>query len=85
MSYDQNADYQSFKKQLPKLLDSHVGKSVVFHNGQPDQVFEDRQEALSYARYKFGIGNYIVQEVQELIPKPTSRSLLAGQPSTQYP
>ncbi|MXZ55060.1 MAG: hypothetical protein F4077_00605 [Gammaproteobacteria bacterium] len=83
MSYDQRADYQSFKKQLPKLLDSHAGKSVVFRNGQLVQVFDDRQEALSYARYEFGIGNYIVQEVQELVSKPASRSLLAGQPLTQ--
>ena len=82
MSYDQKADYKSFKKQLPKLLNSHAGKSVVFHNGQLDQVFEKRQDALSYAREKFGIGNYIVQEVQEMIPKPASVSLLAGQPLT---
>ena len=79
MPYDQEADYQSFKTQLPKLLDSYSGKSVVFHQGQLDQVFETRNEAFLYAREKFGMGNYIVQEVQELIPKPASRSLLAGQ------
>ena len=82
MSYDQRADYASFKTQLPKLLSSHAGKSVVIHNGQLDQIFEKRNEALNYARDKFGIGNYIVQEVQELVPKPASCSLLAGQPLT---
>ena len=85
MPYDQEADYQSFKTQLPKLLDSYSGKSVVFHEGQLDQVFETRSEALDYAHKKFGMGNYIVQEVQELIPKPASRSLLAGQFLTEPP
>lgn len=79
MSYDQRADYQSFKTQLPKLLDSHAGKFVVFRNGKLEQVFDGRHEALDYARDKFGIGNFIVQEVQELDLEPASYSLLAGQ------
>lgn len=75
--YDQVTDYNSFKKQLPELLRSHSGKFVVFHKGELDSTFEKRIDALRYARDKFGLGNYIVQEVQPINPKPASYSLLA--------
>ena len=84
MSYDQHADYRSFKEQLGELLKSHAGKFVVFHEGQLNNAFEDRSDALQYARDEFGMGNYIVQEVRKIIPKPASYSLLAGRaPSSQ--
>lgn len=75
--YNQETDYNSFKKQLPELLRSHSGKFVVFHKGDLDSSFEARTDALQYARNKFGLGNYIVQEVRPINPKPASYSLLA--------
>ena len=77
MSYDQHADYRSFKEQLPKLLDSHAGKFVIIHEGQLNRAFDDKSKALLYARDEFGIGNCIVQEVREINPRPASYSLLA--------
>ena len=48
--YNQETDYNSFKKQLPELLRSHSGKFVVFHKGDLDSSFEARTDALQYAR-----------------------------------
>ena len=78
MPYDQEADYISFKERLPELLLTHRGQFVVFHNAQLDRAFELRSDALQYARDTYGIGNYIVQEVRKITPRPASYSLLAN-------
>ncbi len=80
MPYDQEADYRAFKKQLPELLRTHCGQFAVFHRGQLDAVFKARTDALQYARDALGIGNYIVQEIERIKPRPYSYSPYANRP-----
>ena len=68
MQYDQEADYRAFKEQLPELLRTHSGQFAIVHRGWLDAIFEERTDALQYARDAFGIGNYIVQEIKRIKP-----------------
>lgn len=74
--YDSYKDYEAFKEQLPTLIQEHGGKFVVFHACTLDQIFENSFEAFEYAREKYELGHYIVQEIHNRKPRPASYSLL---------
>ena len=78
MSYDQEADYQAFIERLPELLsDEHKrGRYVVIHNREVVATRRTEDNAISFAAKKYGMEQFIVQEIAEQQPTLMSYSML---------
>lgn len=64
-AYDQEKDYTAFKNALPKLLESHSGHFVVFHNAVHVKVFKELEAAVRFGMEKYGSEQFIAQKIED--------------------
>ena len=78
MSYDQEADYRAFMECLPELLsdEDKRGKYVVIHNLEVVAIRRTEDNAIAFAAKKYGMEQFIVQEIIEQEPSLMSYSML---------
>ena len=65
MSHSIEKNYEYFKKILPELLNQHKGEYVVISEGKEKGFFKSTKEAYDYGVKNFGLGNFILQIVED--------------------
>lgn len=68
-------DYREFRRQLPTLLEKHLGEYAVFHRGELVDTFPDLDTAATQAYEQFGLDEtFFVEQIlppEQLIrPRP---------------
>ncbi len=58
-------NYEAFRKILPELMRSYVGKFVVMRHQQPVQFFDTTRDAMIYAVKTYEDGLFSVQEITQ--------------------
>lgn len=60
---DIKKEIAAFERQLPVLLEHHLGKYVVFHDEKFVGAFDTFDNAAAEAVRKFGLGPYLIRQV----------------------
>ena len=63
--YDQRADYEFFRGQLPVLLKTMPGKVVLINRQTIVGHFDTMNAAIVEGAERFGAGNFIAQDVED--------------------
>ena len=58
-------NYEAFKKQLPDLLEDHLGKFALMRGGKVVEFFDTPRDALLHGQRTFDDNLFSVQEVTE--------------------
>jgi hypothetical protein len=64
-----SAEFDAYEKQLPELEKNHMGKYVVFKDGQLLGAWDTLDAAAASAVARFGRGPYLIRQVGA--PRPT--------------
>ena len=64
-----DAEIEAYEKQLPDLEKNHMGKFVVFKNGDLVGAWDTLDSAAASAVARFGRGPYLIRQVGA--PRPT--------------
>jgi len=68
-------NWATFKKREKSLLADNFGKTVLLHDGEIVQIYNDSGDAYSIGCEKFGLGNFSIQTVGE---KPKSLGIFTA-------
>lgn len=75
--YDQGKDIEYFLNNQESLLEEYGNKFAVIHNQKVAEIFESDDKAHEFAVKKYGLGYFIVQELDPPEPEPMSYSFYA--------
>lgn len=69
----------AFEAQLPELLESHAGETVLFHGGAPIGFFPDEEQAYEEALTRYGLDEaFLISRITPQGPTPLSIAWSAG-------
>ena len=66
-------NWAAFKAQEESLKTENLGRTVLLHNGEIVQIYNDSGDAYSIGCEKFGLGKFSIQTIGE---KPRSLGIL---------
>ncbi len=59
-------EIRAFKRMLPELLSSDLGKFALIHNGKLIGTFTSKEDALKYGLEKIGNEEFLIREITQL-------------------
>lgn len=72
--YENDSDLEYFESVLPSLLKNHNGQFALIKNQKIHGFYQSPEEALKEGYKKFGMTNFIIQEITDVIGRSITNS-----------